>query len=44
MTSVRSPGRSPVRWAILAVFSLGIIAATLNRFDLATAFPRIGTK
>jgi hypothetical protein len=37
MTAV--PGARPglVRWRMLAVVSLGIIALTLNRFDVATA-------
>jgi ACS family D-galactonate transporter-like MFS transporter len=40
MTSVQGP----VRWRMLAVVSLGIIALTLNWFDVATAFPLIGAQ
>jgi ACS family D-galactonate transporter-like MFS transporter len=32
----------PVRWGMLALISLGIMALTLNWFDVATAFPLIG--
>src|ERR1700728_1972306 len=34
----------PGRWGMLAVISLGIIALTLNWFDVATAFPLIGAQ
>ena len=44
MTSVRSAGQSPVRWAKLAVVSPGIIVVTLNWSALATAFPLTGTE
>ena len=37
-------GHGPVRWGMLAVISLGIIALTLNWFDVATAFPLIGAQ
>jgi ACS family D-galactonate transporter-like MFS transporter len=40
MTSVQGPDR----WRMLAVVSLGIIALTLNWFDVATAFPLIGAQ
>jgi MFS family permease len=32
------------RWGMLAIVSLGIIALTLNWFDVATAFPLIGSE
>jgi MFS transporter, ACS family, D-galactonate transporter len=44
MTSVHGAGDGPVRWGMLAVISLGIIALTLNWFDVATAFPLIGAQ
>jgi MFS transporter, ACS family, D-galactonate transporter len=44
MTSVHGAAHSPVRWGMLAVISLGIIALTLNWFDVATAFPLIGAQ
>ena len=34
----------PVRWGMLTVVSLGVIALTLNWFDVATAFPLIGAE
>ena len=34
----------PVRWRMLAVISLGVMALTLNWFDVATAFPLIGAE
>jgi predicted MFS family arabinose efflux permease len=40
MTSVHGG----LRWGMLAVISLGIIALTLNWFDVATAFPLIGAE
>ena len=43
MTSVQGTGQGPVRWGMLAVVSLGIMALTLNWVDVATAFPLIGT-
>lgn len=44
MTTVHSAGQSPGRWGMLAVISLGIIALTLNWFDVAAAFPLIGAE
>jgi MFS transporter, ACS family, D-galactonate transporter len=52
MGSVRSasqgsghgPGDGSARWGMLAVISLGILALTLNWFDVATAFPLIGAE
>ncbi len=44
MTSVRGAGPGPARWPMLAVVSLGIVALTLNWFDVATAFPLIGAQ
>ena len=42
--TVPGPVDGPVRWGMLAVISLGIIALTLNWFDVATAFPLIGAQ
>ena len=44
MASVQGPVHGPVRWGMLAVISLGIIALTLNWFAVATAFPLIGAQ
>src|ERR1700761_7793944 len=44
MTSVHAAGPGHVRWAMLGVIGLGIIALTLNWFDVATAFPLIGAQ
>jgi hypothetical protein len=44
MTSVHGAGPGHVRWGMLAVISLGILALTLNWFDVATAFPLIGAQ
>ena len=44
MTSARGIEGSPYRWPMLAVVSLGIVALTLNWFDVATAFPLIGAE
>jgi MFS transporter, ACS family, D-galactonate transporter len=44
MTSGPGAADAPVRWGMLAVISLGIIALTLNWFDVATAFPLIGAQ
>ena len=44
MISVRSGEQGSARWGILAVISLGIMALTLNWFDVATAFPLIGAE
>jgi ACS family D-galactonate transporter-like MFS transporter len=42
VTSVRDAEAGPLRWGMLALISLGVIALTLNWFDVATAFPLIG--
>jgi MFS transporter, ACS family, D-galactonate transporter len=44
MPSVRGAEYGSARWSMLAVISLGITALTLNWFDVATAFPLIGTE
>ena len=44
MTSARGVEGSSYRWPMLAVLSLGIVALTLNWFDVATAFPLIGAE
>ena len=44
MTAVYGARPGLVRWRMLAVVSLGIIALTLNWFDVATAFPLIGAQ
>ena len=44
MTSVHGAGPGHVRWGMLGVISLGILALTLNWFDVATAFPLIGAQ
>lgn len=44
MTSARGVEGSSHRWPMLAVVSLGIVALTLNWFDVATAFPLIGAE
>jgi ACS family D-galactonate transporter-like MFS transporter len=44
MTAVHGAGPGPLRWRMLAVVSLGIVALTLNWFDVATAFPLIGAQ
>jgi ACS family D-galactonate transporter-like MFS transporter len=44
MTSVSTIQGSPARWVMLATVSLGVIALTLNWFDVATAFPLIGAQ
>src|ERR1700728_2964797 len=43
---ISRPGidEGPGRWGMLAVISLGILALTLNWFDVATAFPLIGAQ
>ena len=43
MTSAVGDEKGPVRWGMLAVISLGIMALTLNWFDVATVFPLIGS-
>jgi MFS transporter, ACS family, D-galactonate transporter len=44
MTSVDGATHPRVRWGMLALISLGIVALTLNWFDVATAFPLIGAE
>ncbi len=44
MTSARSTEDGPFRWGMLAVISLGVVALTLNWFDIAAAFPLIGAQ
>jgi len=44
MTSARGVEGASSRWPMLAVVSLGIVALTLNWFDVATAFPLIGAE
>jgi MFS transporter, ACS family, D-galactonate transporter len=44
MTTGRSADQGPARWGMLAVISLGIMALTLNWFDVATGFPLIGAQ
>jgi ACS family D-galactonate transporter-like MFS transporter len=43
---ISGPGidEGPGRWGMLAVISLGVMALTLNWFDVATAFPLIGAE
>ena len=41
MTSPHGIDEGPRRWGMLAVISLGVMALTLNWFDVATAFPLI---
>jgi predicted MFS family arabinose efflux permease len=40
--SMGGPDEGLRRWSMLAVVSLGIVALTLNWFDVATAFPLVG--
>ena len=44
MTSVDGAAPARARWGMLALISLGIVALTLNWFDVATAFPLIGAQ
>jgi ACS family D-galactonate transporter-like MFS transporter len=44
MTSVGRAEHGPARWGMLGIISLGIVALTLNWFDVATAFPLIGSE
>jgi MFS family permease len=44
MTCTSGAGEGPMRWGMLAVISLDIMALTLNWFDVATAFPLIGAE
>lgn len=42
VTSAAGADEGLIRWGMLAVISLGVMALTLNWFDVATAFPLIG--
>ena len=42
MTAMAGAPEGHTRWGMLAIISLGVIALTLNWFDVATAFPLIG--
>jgi ACS family D-galactonate transporter-like MFS transporter len=44
VTSSHGIDEGPRRWGMLAVISLGVMALTLNWFDIATAFPLIGAE
>src|ERR1035438_6334665 len=44
LPSARGAEATSNRWPMLAVVSLGIVALTLNWFDVATAFPPIGAE
>jgi MFS transporter, ACS family, D-galactonate transporter len=44
VTAVRRAQGDSARWAMLAIISLGVVALTLNWFDIATAFPLIGAE
>ena len=44
MASGARAEQGPARWGMLAVISLGVVALTLNWFDVATAFPLIGSE
>jgi ACS family D-galactonate transporter-like MFS transporter len=44
MTPASGAEKGPIRWGMLALISLGIMALTLNWFDVATAFPLIGAE
>jgi ACS family D-galactonate transporter-like MFS transporter len=44
VTSIAGTQEGPTRWGMLAIISLGVIALTLNWFDVATAFPLIGAE
>jgi MFS transporter, ACS family, D-galactonate transporter len=44
VTSIAGTQEGPTRWGMLAIISLGVIALTLNWFDVATAFPLIGAQ
>jgi ACS family D-galactonate transporter-like MFS transporter len=44
MALAHGAGSRSVRWNMLAVISLGVLALTLNWFDVATAFPLIGAE
>ena len=42
MTAMAGTPEGRTRWGMLAIISLGVMALTLNWFDVATAFPLIG--
>ena len=44
MASTSGGDEGRIRWRMLAVISLGVMALTLNWFDVATAFPLIGAE
>src|SRR5580698_7963409 len=44
MASTRAAEHDSARWSMLTLISLGIMALTLNWFDIATAFPLIGAQ
>jgi ACS family D-galactonate transporter-like MFS transporter len=44
MNSTGDTEEGVTRWAMLAIISAGIMALTLNWFDVATAFPLIGAQ
>jgi MFS transporter, ACS family, D-galactonate transporter len=44
VTAMAGTPEGRTRWGMLAIISLGVIALTLNWFDVATAFPLIGAQ
>jgi ACS family D-galactonate transporter-like MFS transporter len=44
VTATRIAHGDSTRWGMLAIISLGVVALTLNWFDIATAFPPIGAE
>ena len=44
MTSAAATTQGQLRWRMLGIISLGVVAMTLNWFDVATAFPPIRTE
>src|SRR5271170_4857699 len=44
MVAAHGTGHGSARWGMLAIISMGIMALTLNWFDVATAFPAIGAE
>src|ERR1700683_4943161 len=42
--SIGGPDKGLRRWGMLAVVRVGMVALTLNWFDVATAFPLIGSE
>jgi MFS transporter, ACS family, D-galactonate transporter len=44
VTATRGTSGDSARWRVLAIVSLGVVALTLNWFDIATAFPLIGAE